>query len=247
MRFSEMAAIKPYKSIEGLSAKQCWQFLQKNCRSMLEIFDKPLYRGSNDVGNKIIKPSTGLRMSEHTTNNHYTVLLDTSPYYRAWPPRSRSLICSCSAEIGSSYAWDSKHGAHRVYPVDGSRIAVASESDIWSVYVDAGEYSGYLIKLADYLQEVVGINVQDINLGGDKTKALNQLKEKFVDKGKAELFKSLSHAIDPERLGFELLSVSEFASQRSRFQKNECWTDGDCLILDNTTYNEIKNNHTELQ
>ena len=80
----------------------------------------------------MLKPQNGNRKSANTTN-HYTVLLDSNPKNKDWPPRSKSIICSTSFHAAQGYGRGNGMGV--LFPYDGTKIGVVNRPDFWSVKV----------------------------------------------------------------------------------------------------------------
>jgi hypothetical protein len=87
-----------------------------------------IFRGINNSGRgnfHFVQPKNFSRKSANTTN-HYTVLMDNSVYWRAYPKRSESIICSSDPLQASSYGY-----LFFVIPEDVSKILLCPKLDIW--------------------------------------------------------------------------------------------------------------------
>jgi hypothetical protein len=124
------AEVTPYKfnTFEETQIDSVIEQLKEKCSVALSIFSTPIWRGFQNHTQPIViaDPSTGVRKSQNTTN-YFTSLIDSSPYMKGWPKRSKSFICSTSnyaGEFGKTYA---------IFPVDNARIAVCPGFDIWEI------------------------------------------------------------------------------------------------------------------
>lgn len=68
------------------------------------------------------------RMSANTFN-YYTLWMDNSPAWSAFPKRSKSLICSTSISAAGDYARNS--AAQLIIPADSNKIGICSDDDLW--------------------------------------------------------------------------------------------------------------------
>lgn len=115
------------EDLKDLLYTQCSEFMANNAR-------RPLFRGTQKKYEPavIIDPTVGLRKSRGI-KNHYTLLMDNSPYYQGWPKRSKSLICTTSYSYARGWA---KYGTRVIIPFNGSKIGIAPHNDIWETRVN---------------------------------------------------------------------------------------------------------------
>lgn len=93
-------------------------------------FRKSIYRGTNAIEPYyFIRPSQGGRMSAYTSN-YYTLIIDNSPEWQAYPKRSKSIICTTDSNYAKNYS-ESGLEYYFVFPKDGSKIGVCPHGDIW--------------------------------------------------------------------------------------------------------------------
>lgn len=113
-------------------------YLWDHCGDALSVLastpEYPLWRGFRSVSPEthsafMFDPSTGTRRSENTTN-HYTLLMDNSPYMKGWPKRSKSIIASTSNTFASGYG-----DAYALLPHDGTLFGICPYQDIWMTSV----------------------------------------------------------------------------------------------------------------
>jgi len=99
----------------------------------------PIYRGLS--GNKyrdrddklykslLIDPSKHKRIARNT-DNYYINILDNSPYWKGYPKRSESIICSTDYNRASAYG-----AVYRVIPLEeDSKCVVCPESDVFQSF-----------------------------------------------------------------------------------------------------------------
>jgi len=247
MRIHEILTEKeviPYQSepIHTDKISQLVELAKQNCSEFLENnLVSPLWRGTGREHPyiRIVDPSMGVRKSQNTTN-HYTELMDNSPYYEGWPKRGKSLICSTSKyraiEYGRLYA---------VLPFNKTKIAVASKSDIWFTDI-------YFPKL-DWITNFYKFN----NFMGNRGLGFPENYEDMVWYSKSDTFADIfrrefydaydfdpSNFIDyiqkymaPYRVGFSLEDTSSFST--NEYPKKECWFSGKCIIIEQDTYQSM--------
>lgn len=87
-----------------------------------------LWRGvRNDEPAGLVNPESGTRSSQNTAN-FYTIAFDTNPANKAWPKRSKSLICTTNERVANGYA---KGSTLAVYPLKGVSLGVVDNADFW--------------------------------------------------------------------------------------------------------------------
>jgi len=74
------------------------------------------------------------RTSPFSSFNYYNLLLSNLPSWKKYPPRNRSLICSLDYHSAENYG-----DAQYVFPVDGSKVGVCPEADIWLSFQNVQE------------------------------------------------------------------------------------------------------------
>ena len=114
------------------------------------------------------------------TSNYYTLIMDTSFKWAAYPKRSKSLICSINRTQGERYP-------HRVFPENGSQMGVCPSYDMW----DAFRKNGLPV-----LSEVNSVLNILLNIGmSAKQKNKRGLPDKKYDKNIA-MFKQACKSFD---------------------------------------------------
>jgi len=114
--------------------------IKENCKQALNKYKKDIiiFRGikSNDNFLFVDPKSSKPRRSAHT-KNYYTLINDNSSYWKQYPKRSESLICTTSSNTTEGYGT-----SYIVLPYDNAKIGVCSKSDYWFSFPN-------LFKLAD--------------------------------------------------------------------------------------------------
>jgi hypothetical protein len=99
-----------------------------------------------------ISPSNHKRYSRHT-DNHYTEMIDNSPYWEDYPKRSESIVCTSARIKAATYGVK-----YRVIPLkENARFGVCSSNDIWVSFK-------YLLS---NLKKVSGISFEHMNQFND--------------------------------------------------------------------------------
>jgi hypothetical protein len=253
MRYQEFiieAGVQAYQH-KDLSQDQAVEILKTKCSDFLPLVqqkgEKTLYRGMTDFGDyRIVYPSSGSRISQNTTN-HYTVLLDNSPYMKEYPRRSKSLICSAGFDYAQGFAdpigKKSSGDTYAVIPFNGSKIGICPQNDIWRtpITVDPNlHFYGYTSMQAfnNWLDDYLNLSAEDVAQEVLTPEAENYCK-KFGLNPKY-FYQYLYHALSPQRAHWELLSTSEFAATRQYYSDNECWIGDPCLLIRFTSMSAIK-------
>ena len=117
-------------------------------------------RGSATYPYWIVNPAKSYRVSRNT-NNFYTGLLDKLPAWKDYPKRSRSIICSSNPAYCESYG-----NVVVVLPVNGAKIGVCPEEDIWgsfrkTVYdrlglKSMGEFNNFFVGALEKINHTLG-------------------------------------------------------------------------------------------
>lgn len=94
----------------------------KNDGLIYRGFDSP---GKNKADFKALDSSSGLRTSRDS-DNLYQAMMDQSEELSGYPSRSNSFICSTDKHVADGYG-----RAFVMVPLDGTKIAFASKSDIF--------------------------------------------------------------------------------------------------------------------
>ena len=226
------AVVTPYQSDETNLAKAVALF-KGNCSESLALINSPIWRGmTNHTQNfLVIDPSTGVRQSENTTN-HYTEIIDNSPYMVGWPKRSKSLICSSDPSTADSYGH-----LYAIFPFNGVKIAVCPGSDMWHTPIDLEDrfpdYTGWgqLSSLNSYLERKLmlpGSYQQMVDKVTNDEHWRVEVLSQHTNMPPEELLPYLQKKLSPEVAGFRLMGIREFAAANTF---TECWISGPVLAV----------------
>ncbi len=234
------AMVKPYQH-DAVDPGSVIELLQRDCSEFFENnLESPLWRGSS--GNhpivRLVDPSQGVRKSENISN-HYTQIMDHSPYYKGWPPRSNSLICS------TSYARASQYGKlYAVIPFNGTKIGIARDSDIWLTELDFRElaWDTNFHKFARWMQSMgFPEEFEDMVWYGNSSTFANQFKFEFYETDTKiqpnQFIEYVTKCMDPYQLGFSLEDTSSFSSVE--YENRECWFSDKCYMIEKNEYEAI--------
>lgn len=233
-------------------------FIKRHCKKALK--GTKIFRGvaSYYADYLIIRPSLSEpRKSPYADHNYYNLLLSNLPSWKKYPPRNKSISCTTDWDNAKERSLDSySEGGDNVYYVlakDGSKIGECPSDDIWysfEVLRDVGAFNlnRFNLMLNDFIEINYGRkssmetnykvflkvcmnldkkrdnNLLDIALESWNYNVRNLFKG-YVN-GNTPLIKYLDHLLDPENNGFKLKKAGD-----KFHQEREVWTDGDCLLV----------------
>jgi hypothetical protein len=123
-----------------------------------------IYRG---IKPDIIMPdisiqTPGDRISENTINLYTRLFSDILPSWKDYPKRSQSFICTTSLKDAEAYG-----AAYITLPINGTKIGVCQESDIWYSFSNVSEdfYSNlntYISKIYGLMNKIANIKKDDL-------------------------------------------------------------------------------------
>ena len=231
MRASEFireAEVKPY-SVEFPDTDAAMAVLNSHCKEALQMITCPLWRGMRNHSEPwlIIDSSTGERKSQNTSN-HYTIAIDTSPYFAGWPKRSKSLVCTTNEIRAGRYSERGREGVagalYAVFPTDGLKIAICYDQDIWDTPVCVPEF-------------------------GIDSDCIEDLNEYFNDQGISDNIAAmqpylpiLHERMKPENLGMQLMTITQYA--HANLDLRETWVSGKVVCIRQDIYNSMLQNYT---
>ncbi len=115
-----------------------------------EILNKtPIFRGIKDQHSPFlyVDPSTSAPRKSANIDNYYTLLIDNLPSWAAYPKRSRSLICTTVTHSAGNYG-----RTYRVFPVNGSKIGLCRNGDMWHSMGKLRQYEMFVNNFAEQLE-----------------------------------------------------------------------------------------------
>lgn len=159
--------------LKQLSVPEFIKLLETSCaRSIHQINRMPIYRGMK-YATALYTGDTGIgapRKSKNT-DNYYTLWVDNSREWEKYPKRSRSFICTTSAENVADYG-----KIFLAIPYDDSKVGIAPASDYWYSF---SNYSDGLDSLVDMINALfklfLRLELTDVDkLSGDNYDTLKQ-------------------------------------------------------------------------
>ncbi len=240
------AVVTPYEH-ETLTINTAVEMLNNYCSQSIAMLNSPIWRGMSNHKQDIftLRPETGLRKSENTTNQ-YTEILSNSPYMRGWPRRDKSIICSTGLSYASGYAgYTAGVGTsetYAIFPYDNVEIAVCPGEDMWDTKVTIP-----LLKMRFGIEELNDV-LNRHNLYGTYEEMVRQLNDPTSDQyedvaseleiNPPDLMPAILKAMTPEALGFKLMSIQEFAANPPH--NKECWIGGPCVAMKESLWQKFR-------
>ncbi len=204
-----------------------------------------------------VDPKKGrARKSAHTTN-YYTMWIDNSPKWKAYPKRSRSLVCG----NWRTAAYGPVNQRFIILPEDNANIGVCDADDFWYSFQKTSPFRGDLSDFNDsfwnmyqtmFKKELSGnlswnelqaaIHRIDDNTDMLDDKSYNTL-EVAMKKSNKTLWEIFDETFDPQGNDFQLIKSTDKIPQDG---DRECWTDGKSLMLNSEVmgmdeWEDIKN------
>lgn len=261
MRINEIvneAEVKPY-SVEDLEVARAVKLLNEHCSESLSLIHKPIWRGiRHDFGDIMkIDPSTGIRKSNNTMN-YYTELMDHSPYFAGWPPRSKSLVCTTDTFKAQNYGMK-----YAIFPFNGVKIAVCPGADIFNTKMSLPELMNIDLSFgggnASLIWYLINLGLPDNYEGMVKATSDPKFKQKLVRTNKKlsvysmfgfnpnpklseNFITMLQKAMAPANTGFELDTIEEFAARPTggkEGRSREVWIGGPVIAIKFDLFNRF--------
>ena len=241
---------------KNISKLEAQSIIKSDCMVSYEAFKSNkarIYRGLPTpfpTGYKYINPKTSERRSANT-DNYYTYIIDNSKSWSKYPKRSRSIICTTDKSYADNFGY-----IGMVFPIDGSKIGVASSPDFWGSFeqtitrgFDLDEFN-YMLKKIVKKQNVMlddkslssfkkTLSMFDKNIN-DWVKTLPGKNNSpsfdvdFMDGYKDNLWDHLQTLFEPKKNGITLTKVGKPLPNN-----REVWTDGISIIIDEDVMGEL--------
>ena len=115
-----------------VTVEKAAEFIKTRCKKYLAS-RSTIWRGVKSRNVAILGSSSSGpdRKSSGQEVNLYTNFLDKSPIWKDFPKRSKSFICTTSADTTTIYG-----NAYLVFPADDALIAKVPTYDIWAAFID---------------------------------------------------------------------------------------------------------------
>lgn len=248
MNFATYLTESKYKT--EITLENAIEIVKKNCMKGLS---SDLYRGGNFDDDKIYHLTTGntIRRSANTSN-HYTIIMDKILSEKDLPLRSKSFICSLDPDVASQFG-----ELMRIIPFDNAKIGVVGDDDLWHATLNtpARKYSfsfedfavlmsnndisdkSYDKIISDIIKSVKELSTEDEDdLDRSEIELMTLFKDIKLDKESIE--KHLYTLFDFDKIGFKFYNGATLSNIKDN--TSECWISGECLAVNEETYNKIK-------
>ena len=234
---------------EALSHDETIDLIKKHCQKALK--STPIYRGIRiSRPYMFVDPKKAEPRVSANTSNYYTYINDNSPYWKKYPKRSQSIICSTSKSETIGYGY-----TYRVFPYDNAKIGVCPERDYWfsfykTINTDMDDFNDDLIKIIrsrsnisdfnddSYKKIVDGFKTFD-RLMKDQPQRLEALKMDFMflikyDPNKTTFLEYIQKLLSPEPNGFKLKKSGDKLPK-----EREVWTDSKSVLVDMVSIDDV--------
>lgn len=225
-------------------------FLEKKCQDAINQNWK-IYRGIgvSETSFYYVNPkSRGERISPYATGNYYNLFFSNAPSWSKYPKRNISLICSTEGEDAENFG-----DSHFVFPVDGSKIGVCPENDIWPSFkvlnsegLDEFNWSfeslldhikmswphnwNQMVKCFDFIddkKDEIANKIADVNMSPyeffSETIPYFEHNTSFME--------AVEDVLAPEYNNFKLVTVGDPKPSNMNSHGNEVWTDGFSILM----------------
>lgn len=237
------AAVTPYKD-QTLELAKAMELLNTHCKQALSTIQNPIWRGMGDRGDIVqIDPGSGIRVSQNTSN-HYTELMDNSPYFAGYPMRSNSLVCTVSKERGNSYAMSKNYrrdaALYAIFPYDNVKIGICPMDDIWETEVDLSGPMGdrYRTTFGDLPGNLISMNLLEtywrMQEAVKQPKFAERLRRMNSTSTPQTFLDDVMKRMAPHNTGFQCVSIAHFA--KTELDDEEVWFSGPCIAIRHDLY-----------
>lgn len=227
------------------------------CKGALKA--PPIYRGVyTPVDFAKVEPQKFTRESANTYN-WYTLIINNAPAWKPYP--KRNLICSTSKDYASGYGH-----LFRVLPVDGSKIGICSQTDLWDSFPKIvppySSMNAFNHDLTRVLENATGnMRIVDFdNSWKDFKEACSKVTLEFSEDnayllnkfftigfipGRHDFFDFLLKALDPKENKFMLTTINDLHPIYSQTE-NEVWVSSTCYMVLYENWEVVQNEITPL-
>lgn len=109
------------------------KLLLRDCSEALQAYQQghKIYKGLYYVHGDFYKTNPRkIKRKSKNTHNYYTLLFDNLSLWRAYPKRSRSLICANDKRWAGAYG-----NTYLIMPFNGANIGICPNGDIWNSFM----------------------------------------------------------------------------------------------------------------
>lgn len=225
-----------------ISSNQAKDIILSKCKIALERARNGnfIYRGNDKFSAPFgyLNPKGTDRKSAYTKGNYYTLIINNSKLWKAYP--KRNVICSLSNYYASTY-----NNLKLVLPFDGTKIGVCGTRDIWDA-VDLKRYHmhtlssfnetlvwifhHYLLKKDPLTWKTFVKDCKKIDDTMDKYEKADIMSEFGNSKTiPVDFLQYLEGLLDPNRHKFSLTDISKI---KTKGKDNEIWFNNECILID---------------
>lgn len=244
--------------IEPISETDAKETIRFNCQKSAQSTE--IYRGVPSFKDKYgfgnSEKSDILRVSANT-QNYYTLILDNSKEWKAFPNRSESFICSTSVNEAGTYG-----ELYRVFPFDGTPMGVCSKLDIWKSFKDffvLMQFNDFIYTMASYYLGNINTTKmeEDYNyllktfdkIGKWISKEVSEERE-FFTKFNQDIQDFINGWLDSNIKNFSDYILKRFSPRLNNFklkkagnnlpENNEIWFSGKAIFINTNRINHIE-------
>jgi hypothetical protein len=241
----------------SLDDNEAISYIKNNC---MDAFDSswPLYRGLHSGRRDdfvVYKVRDVTRVSPYAENNIYNLLLSNLPSWKKYPQRNLSYVCTTDMHEAETRGSDGI--CYVVLPVNGTKVGICPENDIWYSFSDSFDE---LNKLNYHLKELfgyVGIQIKDgqptsyvklieyLDRLDDNRDDIRDLyrdgfgflynNEYWSDENTTALG-IIESLLDPSKNGFKIVTVGSGNVPDNR----EVWFQNSCIMINLQFYDDIE-------
>lgn len=247
-------------SVKVLSAKEAMDWMEKHAHNHLERMKAghKIWRGTETPGVAAYKNTNDFTRRSANTYNLYTLWIDNHPAWKAFPQRSKSLVCTTSWDTATGYGVP-----HVIVPADKALVGICPESDMWESFEalapEGKELKNFpslesFVSICMYALRLMGYNETQVQLHWEKLE--EALKQTQLDALKVSkdwkqgeptedeltfwlkeagptLYDVFEEVLDPRRNSFRSQKAGAFYTDKNQ----EVWVQGEVVLLN---YNDIQ-------
>lgn len=191
-----------------------------------------IYRGlgtRNKAEFMIWQQSNRTRSSANYGKDYYVDIINHLPSWKAFPDRSKSIICSIDYSYAASYSYN--YNTYVVCPINGSVLAHCNVLDFWESEVDSDRKKLLIEEFPQF--RGTGHDIYDI-IG-----EIYQLKKTSSGVNFDRLLKVLNYVLDPASMNFGQADVANFF-KLDMHPRTEVWTEGTCYAFNESYLNHFR-------
>jgi hypothetical protein len=242
MKFKQFLTESRSKS---LKENEAYTLIHKHCKQALKAYkdNYVIYRGIFNPINEFlyIDPKKGKPRRSANTQNYYTLLIDNSPYWKDYPKRSQSIICTTSYKKAMSF-----DTVYEVFLYDGAKIGICPEDDFWFSFentLGSGNSLDYFNYRFEKMANNFDVNINDSNWKTFKKTITNindEMKKAGIDNNrtiapfktsKEDLLENLFDLLEPTKNNFKVTTNIKDIGKKSHGNGKEIWTDSKAIMI----------------